>query len=143
MSIALERLPPSLAAICTSDTGTDTLTIETPAAMRRVDILGPHPAPGDGRQRQFRFDDGPDRGDFLASHRRRARLHLRNAGARQRARDRNLFLGREGDAGRLLAVAQRGIVENDRRERRWLIDHWILTGFIGGDDPPMVLPHQG
>ena len=33
ISIALERLPPSLAAICTSETGTDTLTIDTPAAM--------------------------------------------------------------------------------------------------------------
>jgi hypothetical protein len=72
---------------------------------RGIHIVCPHPAPGDGRQRQLRFDNGPDRGDFLSSHRGRACLQLRDAGARKGACNRNLFRGGEGNAGRLLAVA--------------------------------------
>ena len=45
-------------------------------------------------------------------------LDLRDAGACLCPRDRHFLGGREGDAGSLLAVAQRGVVEDDTRSLR-------------------------
>ena len=84
---------------------------------RGVHILGAHPTPGDRGQRKPGRDDGADGGDLLPAHGRRAGLELGDAGLRKRARDRDLLLDGEGDAGRLLAVAQRRVVEHDAAAR--------------------------
>ena len=96
------------------------LTIGDAGGERCVDIFLAHAAPGDRRQRQVGFDDGADGRDLVLSHRRRSGLDLGDAGARQRARNRHFLGGAEGDAGRLLAVAQGGVVEYDGQiSRAW------------------------
>ncbi len=82
---------------------------------RRIHVLHAHATPGDRRQRQVGLDDAADGGDLFAPHGRRAGFDLGDACTRQCSCDGQLLRRREGDARRLLAVAQRRVVEHDGR----------------------------
>ena len=92
------------------------LTVCEAAGGGGVDVGAPGAAPADGARRQPQRQHGADAVALVLAHRRDADLQLGDAGVIERARDRQLLVEGEGDAGGLFAVAQRGVV--DRRPAR-------------------------
>ena len=80
-----------------------------------LDVGGHGPVPGQDRGVEPEVDDLRDRRLLVAAHRRDAHLDLVDADLVEQLGDADLLVVREDDAGRLLAVAQRGVVDVDRR----------------------------
>ena len=81
--------------------------------QREVDVGFGQPAPRDAPARQAVGRYGGDGLDFIGAHRRGPDLDLIDAGRGELPRDRELLACGEGDARRLLAVAQRRIIDKD------------------------------
>ena len=86
------------------------------AAVERVlDVVDDGPVPGEDGGVEPEVDDLLDRRLLVAAHGRDADLDLVHADLVEQLGDADLLVVAEHDAGRLLAVAQRGVVDAHRR----------------------------